>query len=104
MLKHGPHHFFEHDHVYISFMWQVFLLLNLDLLSSVKMPLTRLTLAHIHRSLKIVPHRHMYWHGLLRIESKILGELPRHNPLIAQFMLGLLILQIHVVLRYLIFK
>ena len=29
MLKHGPHHLFEHDHVYISFMWQVFLLLNL---------------------------------------------------------------------------
>jgi len=62
MLKHGPHRLFEHDHdVYISFMWQMFLLLNLDLLSSVKMPPTRLILALtsiIHS--RIVPHRHMY--------------------------------------------
>jgi len=86
-------------------MWQVFLLVNLDLLSSVKTPPTRLTLTltSIVYS-RIVPHRPMYWHCLLRIESKILGGLPHHNPFIAQFMLGLLILQVHVVLRYLIFK
>ena len=42
MLKHGPHRLFE-----------VFLLLNLELLSSVKMPPTRLhTRPHIHRSLQ----------------------------------------------------
>ena len=53
MLKHGPHPLFEHDHVYISFMWQVFLLLNLELLSSVNMPPTRLdTRPHNHRSLQ----------------------------------------------------
>ena len=43
---------------------------------------------------RIVPHRHMYWHCLLRIESKILGGLPHHTLLIAQFMLGLLISQV----------
>jgi len=42
MLKHGPPRLFEHDHIYISFRWLVFLLLNLDLLSSVKMPRTKL--------------------------------------------------------------
>ena len=53
MLKHGPHRLFEHDHVYIYFMCQVFLVLNLELLSSVKMPLTRLhTRPHILRSLQ----------------------------------------------------
>ena len=53
MLKHGPHRLFEHDHVYISFMWQVFLLLNLELLASVKMLPTRLhTRPHIHCSLE----------------------------------------------------
>ena len=42
MLKHGPHHLPE-----------VSLLLNLELLSSVKMPLTRLhTHPHIHRLLQ----------------------------------------------------
>ena len=41
MLKHGPHRLFE-----------VLFLLNLELLSSVKMPPTRLhTRPHIHRSL-----------------------------------------------------
>ena len=105
MLKHGPHCLFEHDHVYISFMWQGFLLLNLDLLSSVKMSPARLTLALtciVHA--RIVPHRHMYWHCLLGIVSKMLGGLPHYNPFIAQLMLGLLMLQVHEVLRYLIFK
>jgi len=86
-------------------MWPVFLLLNLELLSSVKTQLARLTLALtsiVHS--RIVPHRPMYWHWLLRIESKILGGLRHHNPSIAQFMLSLLILQVHVVLQCLIFK
>ena len=47
------HRIFEHDHVYISFLWQVFLLLNLELLSSVKMPPTKLdTCRYIHRLLQ----------------------------------------------------
>ena len=93
MLKHEPHRLFE-----------VFLLLNLELLSLVKMPpdFTLVLTSIVHA--RIVPHRHIYWYCLLRIESKILGGLPHHNLFIAQFMLGLLILQVLVVLRYLIFK
>ena len=49
---------------------------------------------------RIVPYRQIYWHCFLRIESKILGEFPHHNPFIAQFVLVLLILQLRVVLRY----
>jgi len=69
MLEHGPHRLCEPDHVYISFMWQVFLLHNLDLVSAVKMPLTRLTLdlTSIIYSRIVLP-RHMYLHCLLRIE------------------------------------
>ena len=68
MLKHRPHRLCEPDDVYISFMWQVFLLHNLDLVSSVKMPLTRLTLGltSIVYSRIILP-RHMYWHWPLRV-------------------------------------
>jgi len=91
MLKHKPHHLFEHDHIYISFKWQVFLLLNLDLLSSVKTPPTRLTLtltSMVHS--RIFPHRHMYWPCLLRTEPKIPVVLPHVNWFIAQFMLALL--------------
>ena len=43
---------------------------------------------------RIVPHRDMYCHCLLRIKSKILRGLPHHNLFIAQFMLGLLISQV----------
>ena len=90
MLKHEPHRLFE-----------VFLLLNLELLSLVKMLPIRLhtrLISIVHS--RIVPHRHLYWHFLLRIESEILGGLPHHNPFIAQFMSGLLILQVRVVPRY----
>jgi len=50
-------------------MLQVFLLHNLDLVSAVKMPLTRLTLdlTSIMYSRIVLP-RHMYWHCLLRIK------------------------------------
>ena len=49
---------------------------------------------------RIVPHRHMYCHCILRIESKILGGLPHHNLFIAQFMLGLLMSQVDYLLSY----
>ena len=53
MLQHGSYSLFEYDHVYTSFMWQVFLLLNPGLLSSVEMPPRRLhARPHIHRSLQ----------------------------------------------------
>ena len=93
MLKHESHRLFE-----------VFLLLNLELLSLVIIPQDfTLSLTSIVHS-RIVAHRHIYWHCLLRIESEILGGLPHHNPFIAQFMLCLLILRVRVVLRYWIFK
>ena len=105
MLKHGSDCLFEHDHAYISFMWEMFLLLNLELLSVVKMPPRRLQARpHIIVHSGIVSRGRVGWHWLLRIESKILGGLPHHNPFIAQLMSGLPILQVHTAPRYLIFK
>ena len=90
MLKHGPHRLFE-----VFF----YLILNYYLQLKCNREDFTLALTSIVYS-RIVPHRHMYCHCLLRIKSKNLGRLPHHNPFIAQFMLGLLISQVDYLPRH----
>ena len=83
-----------------------YLILNYYLLLKCHLEDFTLALASFIVHSRIVPHRYMYPYYLLRIEFKCLGglRLPHGNLFIAQFMLGLLILLVHVVLRYLIFR
>ena len=79
---------FEHDDVYISFMWQVFLCLILNYYLQLICHREDFTLALtsiVHS--RIVSHRHMDLHCLLRIKSKIREGLVHYDPFIAYWQL-----------------